>query len=215
MYAKHNRLCLFMIFCLLVGLFFTELCSYFMWWYRCTNWSSNHLLYKVQGQKSSHHQLDHCSAYRYPIHWSVSGCLPQLQYCWNQHTICQQVCTVHQKTSPLKGSLVWRCQKWILNSAKFSWVFNFINFANFQLFKKFFWQTFLTRHTVFTLWLWHQSKHCFADVGKPEWMIEWRCALDKPGLYAMPIVLYVCSMSYGEFTELFQWSLQKSVFMKI
>lgn len=59
-------------------------------------------------------------------------------------------------------------------------------------------------HTFFTLWLqchwWNplkrylQSSHCFADSCELKWTTVWLFMLDKPGMFATPIVHYICGV---------------------
>ena len=108
--------------------------------------------------------------------------------------------------------------RYIPNSAKFSRVFNFANFAGFQLFARLFQWTFLTRGLQFSrarasmdniLGLccrirkghspkrYHQSRHCFADSCELEhgrWCGQ--CVLDRTCLYATPILHYVAACAW-------------------
>ena len=112
----------------------------------------------------------------------------------------------------------------LLYSARFSWVFNFANFANFQLFAKIFQQNFWhVTHCSHALtavasmdnipglsyrickelsprrYLW--SRHCFADSCDLKQGTVWRCVLDKLGLYATPIVFTCVACTYSIFIQ--------------
>ena len=101
--------------------------------------------------------------------------------------------------------------KEISSSAKFSWVFNFMNFTNFPLFAKIFQQKFLcVTHTPFMLdnvlglshwihkeisskrYLWR--RHCLFDSCELKQTAVLWYMLDKPGLYTTPTAYYMCGM---------------------
>ena len=61
-----------------------------------------------------------------------------------------------------------------------------------------------------------QSRHCFTDSGKLEWMTVWQwCELDKSGLSATPIVYHVCSVHMQQIYKFIQQNFQNSLLVKI
>ena len=98
-------------------------------------------------------------------------------------------------------------------SAKFLWVFNFVNFTNFQLFAKLFQWKFLIRKLQFSRARasmdnipglrccirkgrspkrYLRSRHCFADRCESKCRRQCgKCVLDRTCLYATPILHYV------------------------
>ena len=122
-------------------------------------------------------------------------------------------------------------------SAKFSWVFNFANFANFQLFVKLFQRKFLTRNLQFlrarasmdnipglccrirkghSPKRYLRSRHCFADsceLERGQWCGQ--CVL----VACMPRPYYITlRRAHGldtEFAKLFRRNFQKPPFAKI